>query len=357
MQGGIVSIVVNSILEIWHVLSDASVYIIFGLLITGIIHALVDQHKIARYLGRPGLRSVILAALCGVPLPLCSCSVIPAAISLRKSGASKGATLSFLISTPESGVDSIAISYALLDIPMTIIRPVAAFITAFVAGISENIFGKEHNPHTHIHSKTCILCDETLEHVHARTERFRLAMRYVFGELLADLAMWLLLGIVLAGIISYCIPASFIGQYLGSGWQAMLIMLIIGIPLYICASSSTPIAAACIAKGMSPGVALVFLLAGPATNVATILAVVKFLGKRSAVIYVMSIAVCAVLLGFAVNYIYGLLGLQASSVVGKASEIVPEPIRIGAAFLLLALMIRALFFQKKHCSDKSCACH
>lgn len=351
------SIFVGIISEIWYVFCDASAYIIFGIFAAGIIHALIDQQKIARYLGKPGLRSVILAALCGVPLPLCSCGVIPAAISLRKSGASKGSTLSFLISTPESGIDSVAISYALLDIPMTIIRPVAAFITAIVAGLAENIFGKKDSAHGHTRVKTCVLCDETMEHAHTRAERYRLALRYAFGELLGDIAVWLLLGMVLAGIISYCIPASFIEQYLGSGWQAMLVMLALGIPLYICASASTPVAAAFIAKGMSPGVALVFLIAGPATNVATVLAVGKFLGKRSAVIYLASIAVCAFVLGLAVNYFYSFFGIQASSAVGKASEIIPVPVRIVSAFVLLALMIRALSSRKKHCSDKACTCH
>jgi len=343
--------------EVWKVFIDASLYVIFGIFAAGLIHAFVHQQKIAKLLGKPGLRSVIAAALCGVPLPLCSCGVIPAAMSLRKSGASKGATLSFLISTPESGVDSIAISYALLDIPMTIIRPVAAFITAFVAGTAENFFGRKSSVSTRANAKPCILCDNALEHSHGAMERYRLAMRYAFGELLGDIAVWLLLGMVVSGVISYCIPASFIAQYLGSGWQAMLMMLGIGVPLYICASASTPIAAAFIAKGMSPGVALVFLIAGPATNAATILAVGRFLGKRSAVIYLASIAVCVFVLGAAVNYLYGFFGIQASSVVGKAAEIVPEPLRVIAAIVLLVLMARSLVFRKKHCSDKACTCH
>ncbi len=246
--------------EIWHTLDDASAYILFGIFIAGLIQTFVDKDRIAKHLGKPGIKSVILAAIFGVPLPLCSCGVIPTAVSLRRNGASKGAVLSFLISTPESGIDSIAISYALLDPIMTIFRPIAAFVTAFIAGSSENIFGKKNEGLTTQQTDTCIFCDDEDEHHnHSFIHKLKYGMRYAFIDLLADIAIWLTLGIIIGGIISYFVPQNIIENYIGSGFYAMLFMLAIGIPLYICASASTPIAAALIAKGMSPGVALVFL--------------------------------------------------------------------------------------------------
>ena len=334
--------------EVWHTFDDASFYILFGIFIAGLIQVFVDKDKIAKHLGKPGFKSVLLAAIFGIPLPLCSCGVIPAAISLKKNGASKGAVLSFLISTPESGVDSIAISYALLDPLMTVFRPVAAFITAIVAGISENIFGERDKDALTQQADSCIFCDEKdHKHNHSFISRFRYGMRYAFIDLLGDIAKWLTIGIVIGGIISYFVPQSFIENFLGSSWQAMLVMLAVGIPLYICASASTPIAAALIAKGMSPGVALVFLLAGPATNTAGILAVGKFLGKRSAVLYLLSISVSAVLLGLLLNQIYFISGINIKTTLGKASDILPHYIKLISAIILVILMINAILKMKR----------
>jgi len=329
--------------EIWHTFNDAALYILFGIFIAGLIQIFVDKEKISRHLGKPGIRSVVLAAILGVPLPLCSCGVVPMAVSLRKSGASKGAALSFLIATPESGVDSIAISFALLDPLMTVFRPIAAFITAIIAGISENVFGRKDNGAMKEEADTCIFCeDEGDDHNHNLAHKLRYGIRYAFVNLLGDIAKWLTLGIVIGGVISYFVPKELIENYLGSGWQAMLIMLIIGIPLYVCASASTPIAAALIAKGMSPGVALVFLLAGPATNMAAILSVGKFLDKRAAIIYLISISVCAVGFGLLLNQIYVVTGLNIHVTLGKAGEIFPPFIKTASSIALIALMINSV---------------
>jgi hypothetical protein len=341
--------------EIWHTLDDASVYILFGLFIAGLIQIFIDKDKIARHIGKRNFKSVFLAGIFGIPLPLCSCGVIPTAVSLRKNGASRGAVLSFLISTPETGVDSIAISYGLLDPLMTIFRPAAAFITAIIAGTAENLFGRKDGQMNVSQADSCVFCPEAANgHKHSTVDRFRYGMQYAFSDLLGDIAPWLAFGIIIAGIISYFVPQSFIENYLGSGWQAMLIMLLIGIPLYICASASTPIAAALIAKGMSPGVALVFLLAGPATNAAGILAVGKFLGKRSAVIYLASIAICSIPLGLFLNYIYSILGLDIQATIGKAGELFPHFIKVFSAVLLIVLMIASVrkTNKKDTCSTK-----
>ncbi|MDP3790328.1 MAG: SO_0444 family Cu/Zn efflux transporter [Candidatus Omnitrophota bacterium] len=343
-------ILLGLIKEIWHTFDEAAPYILFGVFIAGLLQIFVDSEKITKHLGKPGIKSVVLAALFGVPLPLCSCGVLPTAVSLKKSGASKGSVLSFMISTPESSIDSIAISFALLDPLMAIFRPVAAFITAVIAGISENIFGKKEEGEAVSPPAACECCgeeDAVNAHKHGFAERFRYGMHYAFVDLLGDIAKWLAIGIIIGGIISYFVPQSFIENYLGSGWRAMFIMLLIGIPLYICATASTPIAAALIAKGMSPGVAFVFLLAGPATNAAGIIMVGKFLGRRSVLIYLASIAVCAIIFGLLLNQIYLVSGIDISATLGKAGEICPHDVKSISAIILIILMINSVIRLRK----------
>jgi len=328
--------------EIWNTFSEAAPYILFGTFIAGLLHIFFDREKIAKHLGKPGFKSVFLAALFGIPLPLCSCGVLPTAISLRKSGASKGATLSFLISTPETGADSILLSYALLDPLMTAFRPFSALITALTAGIGENLFGKKEKVPAPEKEKECVFCEEK-EHAHEHnfSSKFIHSMRYAFVELLGDIALWLVIGITVGGAISYFVPPSIIENYLGYDLSAMFIMLFIGIPLYICASASTPIAAALIAKGMSPGVALVFLLSGPATNTAGIITIAKFMGKRSVIIYLLSIAVCSIGLGLLLNYVYSFYHIDIRVALGKGGHSIAHHIKFIAAPLLAILMVNA----------------
>ncbi|MGE5307817.1 MAG: SO_0444 family Cu/Zn efflux transporter [Deltaproteobacteria bacterium] len=325
--------------EIWRMFTDAAPYVIFGLVIAGVIQALIKQERIAGYLGKPGMKSVLVAALIGIPLPLCSCGVIPTAVSLRKSGASKGSIVSFLIATPETGIDSIAISYALLDPLMTFFRPAAALVTSLFAGFCENVFGTPET-RTFKEAPACVLCSATVAHTHSMAERLRLGIRYAFTDLLCDISHWLAIGIVAGGIISYFLPSEFVTRYLGYSFWSMALMLIIGVPLYICASASTPIAAAFIAKGMSPGAALVFLLVGPATNLATILAINKFLGRKSAAVYLVSISVCAIAAGFVLNAVYLMSGIDIATRIGEAGEIIPAPLRVLSALVLLFFMVK-----------------
>jgi uncharacterized membrane protein YraQ (UPF0718 family) len=278
--------------------------------------------------------------------------VLPAAVSLRKQGASNGATTAFLISTPESGVDSISITYALLDPIMTVARPMVAFVTAAVAGITENLFGSNNettriNPDLSCPVDDC--CDgqncspEKHRRHHSFWEKLSAGMRFAIGDLWEDLAAWFLIGLVLAGLITVLIPPDMFARYLGAGLPAMLIMLAVGIPLYICATASTPIAAALILKGVSPGAALVFLLAGPATNMASLTVLTGTLGKRATAIYLASIAVCAVLFGLIVDQVYASLGISAQAVVGQASEIVPEWAGLIGAFVILGMSIKPVW--------------
>ncbi len=336
--------------EIWKLFADAAPYIIFGLVVAGLMEALVKREQIARHLGSPGLRSVVNAALIGIPLPLCSCGVLPTAMALKKNGASKGATVSFLIATPESGIDSIAISYALLDPLMTVFRPLAALASAVIAGICENLFGvKEPAGKKTAMQGGCVFCELRTVHTHPIGERLRYGIVYAFTDLLCDLSKWLAIGIACGGIISYFVPESLIGRFLGYSPAAFLISLAAGIPMYICASASTPIAAALIAKGMSPGAALVFLLVGPATNTTSVLAIGKFLGKRSAAIYLLSLSTCALLSGALLNALYISSNIDIRREIRAGGELVPEAGRVAAALVLLFFMVRCQLVKHAHC--------
>ncbi len=329
-------------------LLESSVYILFGLLISGLLHMFLSPSSVARHFSKGRFRSVFKASLLGIPIPLCSCGVLPAAVTLRKQGANRGATTAFLISTPESGIDSIAITYALLDPVMTVARPVAAFVTAAAAGITENLIsyndgGNPVDPDLSCPVDAC--CDgqdcspEEHQHHHAFAQKIMAGFRFAFTEVWADMAGWFLIGLVLAGLITAAIPEDLITRYLGGGLPAMLLMLTVGIPLYICATASTPIAAALILKGISPGAALVFLMAGPATNITSLTVLLGTLGKRATAIYLATIALSSVLFGLAVDQIYGYLGFSAQAVVGRAGEVIPSWAQWMGALIILAISV------------------
>ena len=333
----------------WHLLLDSSVYILFGLLIAGLLRVFMSPHSVATHLGQGRFRSVFKAALLGIPLPLCSCGVLPAAAGLRKQGANKGATAAFLISTPESGVDSIAITWALLDPVMTLARPLAAFTTAVAAGISENLLGPGKEDAMRDPDLTCPVdgCCEGFdcppeEHArhHTLSEKIRTGLKFAMTDVWGDIASWFFVGLLLAGLIVALVPEEMMGRFLGGGLPSMLLMLAVGIPLYICATASTPIAAALILKGVSPGAALVFLLAGPATNVTSLTVLLRILGKRATAIYLTMIALFSVLFGLAVDQVYALLGIEARAMVGQAAEWVPPWAQLLGALTLLALSVR-----------------
>jgi uncharacterized protein len=329
--------------ESWHILMASAIYILFGLTISGMLRVYLNPDKVAHHLGRGRFRSVFKAALLGIPIPLCSCGVVPAALSLKKQGANNGATTAFLISTPESGVDSIAVTYALMDPIMTIARPVAAFFTATVAGILENTIGsKNQNPASLVDAGTEPCCGN--HHHHEAPpgfmQKLMFGLKYALIEFWGDLAGWFLVGIVVAGVITSTIPDDIFARYFGSGLTAMLLMLALGIPLFICATASTPIAAALILKGVSPGAALVFLLAGPATNAASLTVLAGVMGIRAVVIYLSTIAVSAVTFGLIVDQIYSGFGLSARALVGQAAEIIPGWMELAGTIILLVLSLK-----------------
>ncbi len=345
------SIIISILSASWQVFYESAVYMLFGFFIAGILYVFIKPETVGRYLGKGKVRPVLLAALAGIPIPLCSCGVLPAAAGLKRQGANNGATMSFLISTPESGIDSIPLTFALMDPIIALIRPVAAFITAIVTGLFENVLLPSESSSDNIPEVACSgsggCCSITPVTQTEPVEKPFITkivsgLKFAFVDLLGDIGKWFLLGIILAGIITYMIPDSLFESYLSNNFTAMLVMLVAGIPMYVCATASTPIAAALVLKGLNPGAALVFLLAGPATNIASISMISGLFGKKSLLIYLSSIAICSIVLGLFTDMLYYGMGISATAIVGQAADIIPHYIQISSAVILAALIIFAL---------------
>jgi hypothetical protein len=360
----------NIIFEIWHVYLDVSVFMLFGFLVAALLYVFFKADRIKKYLGQGRVTPVLRAALFGIPIPLCSCGVIPVVSGLKKQGANDGAALAFMIATPESGVDSIAVSWAMLDPVMTVMRPVAGFITAISTGITANIFGRrDHNKHPHApdpvfaqahqHEHSCSCDGHSCASSNSQTvqdpsllKRLVHGLNFAFGELLTDIAKPFAIGVVIAGIITFFFPSGISTWSQNNPLLSMLVMLVAGIPMYVCATSSTPIAAALILKGLNPGAALVFLLAGPATNAATMGVVKSMFGTRALAIYLGMISICALAMGALLDLIYELMAIQPAVVMGKASEVIPYGVELAAALILAALLAKNLFKREDcHCHD------
>lgn len=337
-----------------NVFHEAALYILLGFAVAGLLRMYIQPESVAHYFRHGRVRSVVYAALLGIPIPLCSCGVVPAVAGLKKQGANNGACLAFLISAPETGADSIALTYSLMDPIMTVMRPIAALITASFAGLLENFTGRSYGESSAIEpDRTCLVdgccdgidCDpETHRSHHTTVEKLRAAMRFAFSELMDDLAVYFILGILLAGVITVVIPESAMSGQYGSGVWAYLGMLAVSLPLYVCATLSTPVAAALVIKGLSPGAALVLLLAGPATNMATMTMVGGILGRRTLAVYLGSIIVCTLGLAWATDAIYHGLGVSASAVAGSAAgEIIPAWVQWAATAILAGLVARSLW--------------
>lgn len=294
--------------EFWNILILSAPYLIFGLIVSGFIHVFFQSTTIKKIIGKEKIKDIFLASLLGVPIPLCSCSVIPTAITLRKKGASNGATSSFLISSPESGVDSILLTYSLMDIPMSIFRVVATFFSAFTAGILNIFFNKTPKQVIEQEEKSC--CSEKNNNKENNIsknsfsiwKKIKDGFLYSFRNLMDDISFWLLFGLLIASIISFYVPENFFNQL--SNWQNKGLILLVGIPLYICASATTPIASSMILKGLNPGSALLLLLVGPATNIANLLVMKKYISTKGIVINLVSIIVVAVFFSFLIDYFY-----------------------------------------------------
>ena len=267
----------NILMECWRLLGEMSPYLLLGFLLAGLMHEFVPSGLYRKYLGGRNLRSVIWAALLGVPLPLCSCGVIPTAMALRREGASKGATVSFLIATPQTGVDSIVATYSLMGLPFALVRPVVAFITAIFGGALVTAFEQ---PDEILIARKTTPADEHQEK-EPLLHRLREAVEYGFIEMMEDIGKWLIVGLVVAGLITALVPDAWFTAFRDNSLLSILFVLVFAIPMYLCATGSIPIAVALMMKGLTPGAGLVLLMAGPASNMASILVIRKVLGNRT----------------------------------------------------------------------------
>jgi uncharacterized membrane protein YraQ (UPF0718 family)/copper chaperone CopZ len=303
----------------WEMLVEMAPYLLLGFAVAGLLSVLISPRWVERHLGDRGLGQVFKASLFGVPLPLCSCGVIPVGASLRQHGAGKGATTAFLLSTPQTGVDSIAVTYALLGPFLAIVRPVAALLTGFLGGGLVYAFDRNGDEETAdtMAETSCSSGESDCCEADSGAERKTLVdgLHYGLVTLPRDIGRALIVGILLSGVISALVEPRALEAYLGGGIWPMLAAMAVGVPLYVCATASTPIALSLIHAGLSPGAALVFLITGPATNGATITTLWRILGKRSVVIFLLTVAVGALATGVAVD------SLVASEIVGPMAMV------------------------------------
>lgn len=273
-------------------------YLLLGFLIAGILYAFVPSGFYRNHLSKPNTWSVIKAALIGVPLPLCSCGVLPTAVSLHRNGASRGASTSFLIATPQTGIDSIAATYSLLGPAFAIIRPVAALVTAFIGGVLMNKSEKTSREE----------CAEEVDTIDAPSSdsfggKVRDALHYGFVEMVQNIGKWLIIGLVIAAVITVFVPDGFFTVFSAYPILSMITVVIVAVPMYVCSTGSIPIALSLMLKGLTPGAAFVLLMAGPAANFASIIIVSKSLGKKAAAIYIGTIIVGAIAIGMCIDYL------------------------------------------------------
>ncbi|WP_428036496.1 SO_0444 family Cu/Zn efflux transporter [Amphritea sp.] len=418
---------------------DTAIWLLFGLLLAAILKGWIPTSLVQRWLSGQGVGSVIRAALIGAPLPLCSCGVLPTAIGLRRSGASRPATVSFLVATPETGVDSISVTYALLGPVMAIIRPISAIISAIVSGLLIILFDRDDkqssntteaapeklasccgskkaevssggcnsekaevsssccsskkteasssccssekaevssgccNSETTEVSSSCCSSEKTeasssccssektevsssccssekteasssccsKQQPEAKRPGILAGLQFAIVDILDDISKWLAIGLILAAVIATLVEPSSLSQW-GSGLTGMLLMLVVGLPLYICATASTPLAAALLAAGMSPGAILVFLLVGPATNIASLGILSRELGVRTVLIYLCGISTCAVLLGLATDAILNSQTFSVTTTMAHHDSEAFTALKWAAAILLLLLAVKPL---------------
>ena len=407
-----------------HLFLESAPWLLLGLVLAGLLKVFVPMSWMNKQLGGHGLKATIKAALFGAPLPLCSCGVIPAAVGLRRSGASKAATTSFMVSTPETGIDSVNVSYVLLGPFMAIVRPIAAVTSAVVAGLlvgrdkeSKQAIANGEQPEQHGHCASSTETSADMNELHQRdtsvvasdndvsccshhsnneasaqlqaqscssaskdkpdansgsccshTEetaaelksepffsRIGQGLQYAATDLVRDTAVWLLIGLFFAALVQTYVPGDFLAKW-GDGILAMLVMVIISVPMYICATASTPIAAGLLLAGVSPGAVLVFMLTGPATNIATLGVIVNELGKRALYGYLAGVLGVALVAGVLVNALVANFGFEVMPQIGEHHQLLPEWLVASSGLLLAALMLRVLWKMLPFKSTKQDCC-
>lgn len=330
----------NIVERIWAMTCELAPWLLLGFFFAGLLSIFLKPETVRKWLGHGGFWSTIKASLVGVPIPLCSCGVIPVAASLRRHGASKPATAAFLASTPQTGVDSIAVTWSLLGPAFAVTRVIVAFVSGVVSGLFVRWVDRSPDPVT---VPTAESSDPT------SGNPWLAALHYGFIKLPRDIAKSLALGILLAAMLGALLPGDFLAKHIGSGWTAYLLITAVAIPLYVCSTGSIPFAFALMQAGLTPGAALVFLVAGPAVNVATITTMAQFLGKRAAVVHVAAL----VLVSWTAGWLFDRLAL------GPAGEshfhdhgMAPAWWSHAAAVVLLIIIGLALWPQRE--KKKSC---
>jgi len=334
----------NLLAVFWNLVIESAPWLLLGYFLAGVIKQLIPSSWVQSQLAGTGFTSIVKGAFIGAPLPLCSCGVIPTALAIRKAGASKGATSSFLVATPETGVDSISFSYAVLGPIFALARPISALLSAVVAGVLVRTFDVDDSlPQEE--TSSCSSCCSSTESEPAASlslgEKLVSSVQYGYGKMISDTAKWLTIGLVAATFITALVPQSFFLQW-GDGLLAMVIMVVVGLPMYICATASTPVAASLLFAGISPGAALVFMLTGPATNIATMGVIREQLGSRSLIAYMVGVIGSAIICGLVLNQLYQTFGWSLQlSLVDRADGF---PVwRQLAAVLLCGLVLRVYF--------------
>jgi len=363
---------------LWQLSIAMAPYILFGLLFAGVLHELVPDSIVTKHLGKDNISSVVKSTVFGIPLPVCSCGVIPLATSIKKSGASKGATLSFLISTPITGVDSIMATYGIFGWIFTIYRAITSMIIAMIAGILTNIFDKEEDAKKP--SFSAIKTDSASFNITAplifnkkeedfssensccdsndgvKKFSFITAMKYAFITLLGDIAKPLFWGLLLGALITVAIPDDLSALLKEYSWLSYIIVILIAVPMYVCATASLPIAAGLMLSGVSAGAAFVFLSAGPATNTVTIGVVKKMLGTKSLAIYLGSIIIGSIIFGLGLDYIFNISNIDPASLIHMHEEsgIISTLSAVLLWGLILWFIAKPYFQKKKDCNNDNC---
>ncbi|WP_328824548.1 SO_0444 family Cu/Zn efflux transporter [Thalassotalea algicola] len=330
---------------------DASPWLLLGLLIAGLMKAWLPPNLLSKHLGA-GNFAIIKAALIGAPLPLCSCGVIPVATELRRSGASPEATSSFLVATPETGVDSITVSYAMLGPVFAIFRPISAILSAIATGFLVKTAKHTDTPNNITTTSCCAkkapkvenetsCCSSAKQPKESFFDKTLSGIKYALTKLIDDLIKWLLVGLIFATLVKTFIPTSFLTEY-GSGLVAMLIMIAISIPMYICATASTPVAAGFIMAGVSPGTALVFMMAGPATNISTLGVIKSEMGNAVLIRYLTGISACAIGFGMLLDSLVGYMGIDIAHHMQHSHELLPLWLTTFCALIIAFSAIKPL---------------
>ncbi len=339
-------------LDFLLIINEMSPFLLLGLLFAGLLKVFLPETFIAKYLHKSNFSSSLNATLLGIPLPLCSCGVLPTGIALHKNGASKGATNAFLTSTPQTGVDSILVTYAMLGLPMAIIRPIVALVSGLLSGLVTNHLTKGEEEEERKLAKEPITCADEPQ---TFWEKVIEVFRYAYLTFLADIAKYLLWGLLAAAMLSVLLPDEFFTSYVGQGIWGLLLILFASMPLYVCATASVPIAAVLMAKGVSAGAVLVFLMAGPATNVAAFTLIGKSLGKKSLIAYLSTIIISALGFGLLIDAFLPKEWFSFTDTLSEGHCLTVDSttfwLRTLSSLILLGLIIY-LFIKKKMAKEE-----